>query len=531
MSEKQSRINEAEMTRRALLANLRHELRTPLNAVIGYSEMLIEDAQDDGQDEVVADLENVHSAGKQLLATVNDVLDAKKIESGQMNLNLEEVGISLRHELRTPLNAIIGFSEMLMEDAQDRGENDFFSDMQRILSASQKFLALLDDIVDFQKIESDISKPEKKYFDASVMIRKTVRTIHSRGAKDTETEFHGRILVVDDNEMNRDLLSRYLEREGHQTIMADNGMAALKTVQTQPFDLILLDIMMPEMNGFQVLEQLKGHNRHRHIPVIMISALDEMSGVVRCIESGAEDYLPKPFDPVLLRARVNACLEKKHMRDQEVLYLSHIEAEKKRADDLLHVILPDQIIEELKTTNKVLPRYYPDAAILFTDVVSFTPYCNSHSPEDVLINMQKMVLSFEDIALKYRLQKIKTIGDAFMAAAGLLTPLENPVFNCVNAGLEMISAIEKHVDEWRIRIGIHVGTVMAGIVGHRQYLFDVWGDTVNTAQRIESNGLPGTVCLSRDAWMKVSSDFRGESRGAIELKGKGEMEIFRIIGV
>src|SRR5687767_1628561 len=126
----------------------------------------------------------------------------------------------------------------------------------------------------------------------------------------------GRLLVVDDNEMNRDMLSRRLERQGHAVTMAENGRQALERIRAEPFDLVLLDIMMPELNGYEVLEQLKNDGDLRHIPVIMISAVDELDSVVRCIELGAEDYLSKPFSPVLLKARIGACLEKKQLRDQ-----------------------------------------------------------------------------------------------------------------------------------------------------------------------------------------------------------------------
>jgi len=516
---------EADLTRRAVLANLRHELRTPLNAIIGYSEMLIEDIQDAGQEDFLSDLSKIHSAGRQLLSIVNDILDSKKIESGQMNPDPEAIGDRLRLELITPLNAIIGFSEMLIEETQD--QEKLLSDIRKIDTAAKHFLTLLNDIVNFQKIRSGIVMSETQDNGDCSMIREVVKTIHTQ--KNRADIKCGCILIVDDNEMNRFLLSRYLRREGYSVEMAENGVQALEIIRAKKFDLMISDIMMPEMNGFELLQHIRTDPELRDIPVIMISALDEMASVVRCIEAGAEDYLPKPFNPVLLRARINACLEKKRLRDQEILYLQQIEAEKKRADDLLRVILPDEIVSELKLSNIVKPKYYPDVAVLFTDVVGFTPYCDKHSPEDVLLNLQSMIESFEGIALKYDLQKIKTIGDAFMAVAGLLKPLENPVENCVKAGLEMIHATHSLPAKWQVRIGIHFGMVMGGIVGHRQYLFDVWGDTVNTAQRIESNGKPDAVCLSNEAWLRLCDQFEAESQGFVQLKGKGRMEIFRII--
>lgn len=151
----------------------------------------------------------------------------------------------------------------------------------------------------------------------------------------TETSPGGLLLVVDDNEMNRDMLSRRLLRQGHQVEMATNGREALAMIESRAFDLVLLDIMMPEMNGYEVLEYVKSDPLLRHIPVIMITAVDEIESVVRCIELGADDYLPKPFNPILLKARINASLEKKRLRDQQVAYTHQLDLENRRKSDEL----------------------------------------------------------------------------------------------------------------------------------------------------------------------------------------------------
>jgi CheY-like chemotaxis protein len=150
----------------------------------------------------------------------------------------------------------------------------------------------------------------------------------------------GRLLVVDDNRLNRSTLALNLRQQGHTAVLAENGEQALKLMRSQPFDLVLLDIVMPVMDGYQVLEHMRADLALRSLPVLVISAVDEMDSVVRCIGLGAADYLPKPFDPVLLRARIGACLENKRLHDQEVSYLAQIRREKKRADDLLNVVIP-----------------------------------------------------------------------------------------------------------------------------------------------------------------------------------------------
>ena len=338
-------------------------------------------------------------------------------------------------------------------------------------------------------------------------------------------------MIVDDEPFNVDYLEQELEDLDCQTLGVTSGREALERVAADTPDLILLDIMMPGMDGFAVLQHLKANETWRHVPVVVISALSDVASMVRGIEMGAEDYLPKPFNPVLLKARIEACLEKKRLRDREVLYVQQIEAEKKRADELLHVILPPAIVQELKATNTVKPRSYPDVAVLFADVVDFTPYCDRHTPENVVSNLQQLVQAYEELALCHGLQKIRTVGDEFIAVGGLLRTLDNAVLSCVKCGLEMISAAKRVPAEWHVRVGVHVGPLMAGVIGHRQYLFDVWGDTVNTAQRIQSHGLVNAVNLSVEAWQVVTDQCVGRSLGFVQVKGKGRLEIIQVESV
>ncbi|MCP4305518.1 MAG: response regulator, partial [bacterium] len=200
------------------------------------------------------------------------------------------------------------------------------------------------------------------------------------------------ILVVDDNEDNRYTLTERLKRQGYENLTtAENGQEALDQLAQKPIDLVLLDIMMPVMNGYEVVEHIKSDMALRDIPVIMISAVDEMESIVRCIKAGAEDHLSKPFNASLLKARISASLEKKRLRDQESGYLKQIEVEKQRADDLLHATLPAAAVHELKATSAVRPRRFEDVAVLFCDVVGFTRYCDEHPPEEVVSHLQTLV--------------------------------------------------------------------------------------------------------------------------------------------
>ena len=311
----------AERVQRAMLANLRHELRTPINAITNYSEMLLEDI---GEGEDTAglrrDLSKIYHAGQELLTLVNNILDPTKIEAGPLNEDWETVGAQLRHELLTPISAILGYCEILLEDATQ--QESLLPDLQRIHTAATRFLALMNDVVNFARIEAGALVSSLPAATLAEVVT-TIRPLATQVGKIAPTDY-GPVLVVDDNEMNRDLLARRLLREGHCVRVASGGREALALLRSESYDLVLLDIMMPEMNGYEVLQQLKADAQWREIPVVMISALDELDSVVRCLEAGAEDYLPKPFEPVILRARVNACLEKKRLRNQEIEYLQNV---------------------------------------------------------------------------------------------------------------------------------------------------------------------------------------------------------------
>ena len=224
-----------------------------------------------------------------------------------------------RHTLRTPLNHIIGYSEMLIEEAEEKHLERFAADLHKIHAAGKQLLGELDQ---FFGARSKQSKPSRAN-ETNVLGELTPQRL---ALVESMPNFarSGRILVVDDDADNRDILARRLAREGYTVQSAMDGKDALGRLATDPVDLILLDVMMPGMTGYEVLDAIKQDGQWHDIPVIMISALDELQSVVRCIEHGAEDYLPKPFDPVLLRARIGACLEKKRLRDQEVLYLKDV---------------------------------------------------------------------------------------------------------------------------------------------------------------------------------------------------------------
>jgi adenylate cyclase len=501
-------------------AVLKHELRTPLNHIIGYCEMLIEQAQDQGLEIFIPDLDRIHSAGERLLAVVNDLCDpvaSRKIDERTMH-----------HEVRTPLNQVIGYAEMLQEQAKESGQDSFIPDLQKVHAAGRRLLDLILENFTSVQLASGWSENEIITFQRHQPFQPNVSENGDLTADSAET---ASLLVVDDNEPNRDMLKRRLERLGYNVSCAENGRDALEKIQAESFDLVLLDIIMPVMDGFEVLDRLKAEPALNEIPVIVLSASDELDHVVTGIQKGAKDYLTKPFNPVLLQARIGSCLERKRLHDQQVSYLRQIQAEKERSDELLHVILPREIASELKETQMVKPRRFEKVATLFCDVVGFTAYSDRHSPEEILAHLQTLVEAFEELCVQHNLEKIKTIGDAFLATAGLLVPLGNPALNCVACGLDMVAVTEKLDPGWQVRVGVHAGPVIAGVVGHRKYQYDIWGDAVNTASRMQTAARAGSVCVNRETWDLIAEYCSGVSLGPIKVKGKGEQELFLVDGL
>jgi len=278
------------------VAELRHELRTPLNLIIGYCEMLLEDATDPG---VRNGLEQALTAGRDLLERINGAVPPSRSE-----ISGEEIA-GLYDSLREPQGRILEATSALLSVAN--GDQQFERDVRRIRSSAERLLTI--------EVSQDTGAV-RAVLTAEHPTRET--------AAEAGPSITAHLLVVDDVEDNRAVLERRLRRQGHTVEAASGGLAALERLGKEKFDLVLLDVLMPDLDGLAVLERMKADPGLRDIPVIMISALDDVASVVRCIERGAEDHLTKPFDPVLLRARISACLEKKQLRDAELEYLEQV---------------------------------------------------------------------------------------------------------------------------------------------------------------------------------------------------------------
>ena len=327
------------------------------------------------------------------------------------------------------------------------------------------------------------------------------------------------VLVVDDTPTNVAVISGVL-KDSYRTKVATNGEKALAIANApEKPDLILLDVMMPGMDGFEVCRRLKDNPATRDIPIVFLTGKTDEIDEEKGFDVGAVDYIHKPFSAPIVLARV---------RTQLALQEALTEAKEARnqADALLHALLPKKAADEIRSIGTVIPRRYENVAVLFCDVTNFTGYCDKHEPEEVVSRLDALFVIFERIAAKHGLEKIKTIGDGFMAAAGLLHKVNDPLVAAVRCGLEMTSTlIDAHLG-WEVRVGVHSGPVVAGVVGQERYQFDIWGDTVNVAARMVGMSAPGSVAATKEIWEQISPAFEGEALGEVNVKGKGPVPIF-----
>lgn len=341
------------------------------------------------------------------------------------------------------------------------------------------------------------------------------------------------ILVVDDTPQNLSLMSELLE-EHYAVKLAPSGARALKIATTTPPDLILLDIMMPEMDGYEVCRQLKADPACKDIPVIFVTAMTDVEDEEKGLTLGAVDYLAKPISPPIMLARVRNQLALKAAADALRNQNHLLEQERERARELLHNILPVDVATELSQTGKVRPVRHDEVSILFTDFSGFTQASATMPAARMVAELNEIFSVFDDICDETGVEKIKTIGDAFMAVAGVPRSCEDHAQRSVRAGLRMAEYLDKRNHEaafkWALRIGIHSGPVVSGVVGKRKFTFDIWGDTVNIAARMESAGEVGRVNISAYTYDLIRSDFKCEYRGKIDAKGKGSVDMYFAIG-
>jgi class 3 adenylate cyclase/ActR/RegA family two-component response regulator len=368
-------------------------------------------------------------------------------------------------------------------------------------------------------------------------------TLNSESEKPSSlTESTVTVLLVDDQEMIGEAVRRMLASEKDIVFhyCSDPAKAINKALQVKP-TVILQDLVMPEIDGLQLLRFFRANSLTREIPMIVLSSKEEAELKAQAFSLGANDYLVKLPDRVELIARIRYhsraymnLLERnlayKTMQD----YLVKLELEQKKSQELLLNILPEAIAEQLKKEQGIIADEFAAVSVMFADIVGFTQLSASILPKQLVHLLNDIFSKFDYLAERHGLEKIKTIGDSYMVVAGLPNPRSDHADSIAEMALDMQEVIAKYREDigvsLSIRIGIHSGPVVAGIIGKKKFIYDLWGDTVNTASRMESHGIPDSIQISEATYQLIEDKYEFEKRGLISVKGKGPMAAYLLKG-
>jgi adenylate cyclase len=497
-------------------AQLRHELRTPLNHIIGYAEMLLEELQDGHKPDLAARLRALRADARQFLTLLNGLLAGG--QTGTPDL------VAARGTLGPLLERIRTAGETLRQRAAETGATALLSDLDRIRTATSRLAELL-----------GLGRAPS----AQEAARETGSAESGAGQG---TQHRGVILVVDDNEENRDMLGRRLSRQGYEVLTAAGGRAALDSLAARPVDLVLLDVMMPDLDGFAVLQRLKADPTLRDIPVLMISALDELESVVRCIQLGAEDYLSKPFEPVLLQARIGACLEKKRLHDQAAHHLRELGewnqtlerrvaeqvAQLERLSRLKRFFSP-QLAELIVTggASDPLETHRRQVTVVFVDLRGFTSFAEMAEPEEVMALLREYHAEMGRLILEHEGTLERFTGDGMMIFFNDPVQVPNPDERAIRMAIAMRDRVAGLAVGWRKRgwdltlgVGIAQGYATIGAIGFEGRLdYGAIGTVTNLAARLCGEARGGQILISARVAAAVEEIIDAEDVGPVTFKG------------
>lgn len=497
-----------------LYKKFKHDLKNPINAMIGYSEYIIEDIESDDYIVHISDINSIFKICK----NIND-----KIEQTFKNIDDDLIDIDLfQFDLRSSLCSVVGLIEIILDRQKNNSSSnveEFNNCINNIYKSCKSLLEIIENIKIYIKEKPSINKKsglESLPKDQYKSFKNKINT----------TKYTGKILIIDDDILNAELMLKILDKLSHEVTISHNADDALNAIKANKFDLILLDIIMPDINGIELLQMIKKNNHYFDVPVIMLSALDDLESIVDCINLGADDYITKPIDKILLNARINSCLEKKVYRDKEKEYLKRIKEEEKKSNDLLLNIMPESIAERLKAGEVNIADRFENVSVLFADISDFTSYSSNVSPKVIVEELNNIFSVFDDLVDKYNAEKIKTIGDNYMIASGI--PYKNRLHaeTVIDLALEMKDAVKNINKNLGLKIGISSGEVVAGVIGKRKFIYDLWGDTVNVASRMEKYGKNHEIHISKPTYEIVKDKYNFSDRSVIDVKGKGQMETF-----
>ena len=507
-----------ERVRRATLAFVRHELRTPVNAMIGYSEMLLEDAVESGDTESVADLKRIGTCSREILRQLEAILSTERISTEQ-GRNLESYGMQIRADLRDPLGAVVGYTEMLIETSAEAGNESRIPDLQRVLTASRTLLELSNDIATLATHATDAMPSQM--MQGTTLVQGALAKLRSVDQHATQQNRTGALLVVDDSASNRDLLSRQLARKGYIVDNAASGVEALERMSQQSFDLVLLDVLMPDLDGVGVLLRMKNDDRLADLPVIMLSALDEVDSVVRCLELGATDFVSKPFHPTILDARIQTALQygasRAAARDIEPVVVPDAALAR-----IIHGSLPEYVVEGLAHGTTRQLDGVANAGACFVDL----DYALAATDPAERARLTEILIEAAHEACRSEKAQVLLQGIGLVMVAGFPEPAADATARMARTAIAFMEQAESA--GLRLRAGLHTGSVYAALVGQHHLSYWVWGDAIDLSRRLALGADRGSVSVSAAAHTLIRDSFPIVSRGVIEVPGRGQMRAYSL---
>ena len=503
------------------IRHCRHDLRNKINVIVCLAEVLHDEAQEQGYGSVQRRLVTLREACNRFVAMVDQELGDNALSRVVGHRNQQWLAKVCARLERSLEEVSIQVLELVTRGGVGR-DSTTTDDLGAMLGASRALGGLLDALKTHH-----LGGPATQLARA---VQDNGFSVAPEALPSQPQRPSGRIMVVDDDRPTRELLQRILSKNGHQVQMEVDPARVLSGVREGDYDLILLDLVMPGMSGYELLAAVRAEPSAARISVIILSGVDEAESVSASMELGADDYIQKPLNPVALRARVDACLERKRLRDGEHAALEQLRMEREKSERLLLNILPLPVAERLKSGEQSIADRHPDVTVLFADLVGFTQLTTEVDSDELIAILSHVFGAFDELVLKHGLEKIKTIGDAYMAAGGLHQGSDDHPAQMARLALDMRQALARYNErsgrELGLRIGLATGPVIAGVIGTTKFIYDLWGDTVNTASRMESTCPTGAIQLTAEVSRRLPPAFEQRERGEIQIKGKGEMRVF-----
>lgn len=540
------------------LPDLRHELRTPLNAVIGYAEMLVEDCEDSGLDGVVLDLREILHAGRLLLSLLNEVLGEPEDKRGHPGY-FRSLADRLCQGLISPVATITGLAEKLLLDSSSLPRAAAFTDVRNILSAAQRFRALAEEFRGSSALVLDGAQSESEA-QAPLPLPSRMRA-HEEVSERSDADLlslsgSAAVLVVDDNEMNRDLLRQLVEREGHHVTEAHDGYQALQAIDERSFDLVLLDAMMPGIDGFDVAQRIRTSPHSSDLPIIMVTALASQEHRLRAVLAGANDFVSKPIDKVELRVRMASLLKmkkavdaiKRHEAELEVLVAKRSAALVRSHQEHAHIreafgcYVSEEIVREILASpdGVNLGGELREVSVLVADLRGFSPMTESIDSRKVLETLNRYFERMSEEIFRHSGTINEFMGDGILVFFGAPRPCPDHARRAVACSVDMQHAmvelnsknLRDDLPRLKMGIGITSGELVVGTIGSaKRKKYTAVGSAINVAFRVEGKSRPGEILVTQAVKNKVADEVHFGSNWQENLKGVGFTTLYQVMGM